>query len=781
MTTIRRTTKVLIQIAAVGLLQASEACDYGGNGVDEVQLGPDESAEADAPEDKALAACPTFDTPTSLGRVQSSAIDEASGVASSRMHPGVLWTHNDSGDSPRIFALTESGVLAATVNISNASARDWEDMATGPGPDGAYLYMADIGDNGKSRGSYQIYRIPEPNVSASDRNRSLSVAAEVMTFKYPNGSHNSETLLVDPKTGELAVVLKGDGTVVYSLGQFTTGSRTVVQIGQINQSRGGVDTATGGDVAADGSSVAVRDYSVARLWRRPSGGSLADALSTTPCSIPIASGGGGEGLAFAANGTGYFTLNEGSNNPIYLARLRTTDQCPSDPNKTEPGQCGCGVPEGTCGGGVGSCASTLSPGARLAPGQTLCSPNGATKLGMGADGNLTLRSGSTLTWQTDTHGTSTAMQGDGNLVVYDGSTPVFASNTQGHSGASLSVLDAGRVVIRYQGNVIWSKGTDADSCPNDPNKTEPGQCGCGVVEGSCSSTTNKLNKHVFVITFENHDAGSIYGNSTQAPYINGTLMPKYARASRFIDTLPGLVSQPHYMLMESGRNAFSDHTFTDDSPPSASNSTSSTRHLVTQIKDATSGVTWRSYQEGLNSSTGACPIASSGFYAPKHNPFVYFQDVAGNPPSKTNAYCAAHHKPLTALASDLASGSVASYNFVTPDLCNDMHGASGCPSGNPIRLGDNWLRANLPAIINYVNAKGGVIFLVWDEGEGSTTIPFLAIGPTVKPGYVSAATYNHASLVKSADRILGLPTLNTSEVLNATDFADLFVAGGYPN
>ena len=77
---------------------------------------------------------------------------------------------------------------------------------------------------------------------------------------------------------------------------------------------------------------------------------------------------------------------------------------------------------------------------------------------MSADGNLALREGATLSWQSYTHGTFTAMQGDGNLVSYDGSTPVFASNTQGHSGASLSVLDDGRLVIRDQGNVIWSKG-----------------------------------------------------------------------------------------------------------------------------------------------------------------------------------------------------------------------------------------------------------------------------------------------------------------------------------
>ncbi len=286
-------------------------------------------------------------------------------------------------------------------------------------------------------------------------------------------------------------------------------------------------------------------------------------------------------------------------------------------------------------------------------------------------------------------------------------------------------------------------------------------------------------KPVFVVTFENHDANSIYGNKSRAPYINGTLMANYAYSSNFVDTLPSLASEPHYILMEAGRNAFSDYTFTSDSSPSASNSTASPNHLVTQIKNARNGATWRSYQEGLNSSTGACPIASSGFYAPKHNPFVFFQDVAGNPPSKTNSYCADHHKPMTALANDLANGTVAAYNFVTPNLCNDMHGASGCPSTNPITLGDTWLRNNLPAMIDYVNAKGGVIFLVWDEGEGAPAIPFLAIGPKVKKGYRGNVKYTHASLVKSLEKLLGLPTLSAVE--GANDFADLFLSGGFPN
>jgi phospholipase C len=230
--------------------------------------------------------------------------------------------------------------------------------------------------------------------------------------------------------------------------------------------------------------------------------------------------------------------------------------------------------------------------------------------------------------------------------------------------------------------------------------------------------------------------------------------------------------------MEAGTNAFSDHTFTNDNAPSSTNSTSSTNHLATQIKNATNGVTWMSYQEGINGTTGACPIAGSGFYAPKHDPFIFFKDVSGSPPSKTNAFCVAHHKDLSALAGDLAAGTVSSYNFITPNQCHDMHGQSGCPNSNTIKAGDDWLAANMPAMIAFANAHSGVIFVTWDEGESTTKMAFLAVGPGVKPGFTGTVSYNHGSMLKSVEKILQLPILST--VSGNNDLANLFKAGFYP-
>ena len=283
-------------------------------------------------------------------------------------------------------------------------------------------------------------------------------------------------------------------------------------------------------------------------------------------------------------------------------------------------------------------------------------------------------------------------------------------------------------------------------------------------------------KVIFVIPMENKSQAQIYGDMTNAPYINGTLMVAYPHSTNFGDELPALVSEPHYVWMESGSNSFSDHVFSGDSDPSATNSTNSTAHLVAQLQ--TAGISWMSYQEGI--TAGTCPIASIGatFYACKHDPFVFFQDVSGSPPSSANAGCAAHHKPLPSLTTDLQNKTVATYNFITPNLCNDMHGATACPQGNSvsgsIKAGDDWLKANLPPIIDYAMAHNGYVFVTWDEGDATNLIPFIAIGKNAIAGRAGAVAYTHSSLLKSEEEILGVPVLGSAT--SANDFSDLFTS-----
>ena len=85
-----------------------------------------------------------------------------------------------------------------------------------------------------------------------------------------------------------------------------------------------------------------------------------------------------------------------------------------------------------------------------------------------------------------------------------------------------------------------------------------------------------------------------------------------------------------------------------------------------------------------------------------------------------------------------------------------MHGATGCPNSNPIRSGDDWLKAELPRIITWATTHAGTIFITWDEGSSTGKMPFLAVGPGVKANYTGTVAYTHSSIIKSVERILGL-------------------------
>lgn len=293
--------------------------------------------------------------------------------------------------------------------------------------------------------------------------------------------------------------------------------------------------------------------------------------------------------------------------------------------------------------------------------------------------------------------------------------------------------------------------------------------------------TSATIQNVVVVMMENQNASDVYGKAA-APYVN-QLMRDYAYATQFVDVLPSSVpSEPHYVWLEAGTNSFPDRTFLSDSDPSSSNSTGSTAHLVNLLEKA--GISWVTYQEGISASTGACAIASSRStqYAAKHNPFVFFRDVSGSPPGKNSARCVAHTKPLSQLADDLTAGRLPRYTLITPNLCHDMHGASGCPAGSAVTQGDTWLKGVLPDLIAFVRANKGVLFLTWDEPEGTPTQPFLVIGPHLKSaGYASKLRYDLSSVLKSIQRIFAVtPLLGHAADPSTNDLSDFFAPGTFP-
>ncbi|MBV1860064.1 MAG: hypothetical protein KUG77_16745, partial [Nannocystaceae bacterium] len=161
--------------------------------------------------------CPSCASPRSEGRVESAELVELSGVTASARFDNVLYAHNDSRDSSRLFAMTETGEALATYDIDKAANDDWEDIACGPCASGQCLFIGDIGDNDEDRSAYQIYLAPEP--TAIEPGDSMLTSTRV-DFVYPDGSHNAEVLLVHPTTGVVTIVTKSESGVasVYEIG-----------------------------------------------------------------------------------------------------------------------------------------------------------------------------------------------------------------------------------------------------------------------------------------------------------------------------------------------------------------------------------------------------------------------------------------------------------------------------------------------------------------------------------------------------------------------------------
>ena len=282
-----------------------------------------------------------------------------------------------------------------------------------------------------------------------------------------------------------------------------------------------------------------------------------------------------------------------------------------------------------------------------------------------------------------------------------------------------------------------------------------------------AATADHHIKTVFLILLENHNWSEILANHS-APYLNG-LLQTGAHAQNYYDNDKAVhPSEPNYIWLEAGDNL----GITDDNPPSDNYRT--TRMHLTSLLD-TANVSWKSYQEDI--AGDGCPLRADGLYDPKHNPMVFFQDNTSE--SKHSADCIAHVRPYTELAADLANDTVAQYNFITPNLCDDMHNSTGCATDDSVKNGDTWMASELPKIFSSAAyQRGGAVFITWDESEGAEyPIGMIVVSPFAKPGYSNAIRYTHSSMLRTAQEIFGVqPFLR--DAANATSLSDLFSA--YP-
>jgi hypothetical protein len=263
--------------------------------------------------------------PAQLFAFRDPQITESSGIVASTRRDDIVFTHNDSGDTARFFAVDRHGCTIGVFTAPEVQATDWEDIARGPA---ASLWLADIGDNDAKRDEIAVHRFDEPAVGASTGGGGCPAAPQQALaptsyrLRYEDGPHNAETLLVDPHTSQVFVITKSlTAGALYAAPNPLSGSDVNVlrKIADV----GAPAFATGGDISPDGKSVAVRNYGEIDIRAIPNGNLAAAFAPGAPVQRLDApdSGKQGEGLGFTRTGDGLLTSSEGVGAPVFLIPL----------------------------------------------------------------------------------------------------------------------------------------------------------------------------------------------------------------------------------------------------------------------------------------------------------------------------------------------------------------------------------------------------------------------------------------------------------------------------
>jgi hypothetical protein len=269
-----------------------------------IAVAIDESRSEISPDDARLAAI-----------ITDPRLDEISGLAVSRRHPGILWTHNDSGDAAQLYALGTDGQLRATVQLDGVTHIDFEDIAGFELDGEPYLLVADVGDNGGIRRQLQLYVFREPETIADQR---LPLAWSIR-FRWPDGPRDCESVAVDPLAGE--VLLASKKRVPPELFRLPLRSEAddelvaepiahllhVIQPTDEDLQRNPVygryrSQITAIDLSPDGRNLAVLNYLQAYIYRRNGDEPWRNALRRQPLDLPFPWLAQAEAIAFDVDG-----------------------------------------------------------------------------------------------------------------------------------------------------------------------------------------------------------------------------------------------------------------------------------------------------------------------------------------------------------------------------------------------------------------------------------------------------------------------------------------------
>jgi hypothetical protein len=243
-------------------------------------------------------------------RLQDPSIDESSGLAVSLRHRGVVWTHNDGGTEARVFALDRNGRTRAIITLRGIDPFDPEALAPGRGAQGEpVLFLADIGDNRQMRSDVSVFRFAEPARVADQ-----AVAADWFRLRYPDGAHDAEALLVDPRDGRLWIATKdllSGGLYRAPVRMSTQGPNLLERVAEVP------GLVTDGAFLPDGRFV-LRSYVTAYVFRSP--GKVEAEAALPPQE---------QGESLAIDSDALLVGSEGPGAPVYAVAVPRASAPPS--------------------------------------------------------------------------------------------------------------------------------------------------------------------------------------------------------------------------------------------------------------------------------------------------------------------------------------------------------------------------------------------------------------------------------------------------------------------
>jgi hypothetical protein len=285
-----------------------------------------EADRADAPQVAPLEPI-AYGTPNLAGKLEDKAINESSGIARSYRTEGLFWTHNDSGDKPRLYAFDSRGKAVGTFDVPGAKALDWEDMTSFEMDGKAYLIAGDVGDNARKRKHVVLYLIEEPAIPEGKRpvSGALVVAAR-LRYTYEDGPQNCECVAFHPATRTVLLMSKWrdpSKCQAYTLVWPKTpqGATDVATAKAVAKTP--IIYATGMDLSPDGRRVTVCNYHSAYEYTRRRDETWATAFGRKPKQTRMPRRMQGEAICYGADGQTLYLTSERYPSPLWEIPVAT--------------------------------------------------------------------------------------------------------------------------------------------------------------------------------------------------------------------------------------------------------------------------------------------------------------------------------------------------------------------------------------------------------------------------------------------------------------------------